>query len=124
MHQVNNFSSRSLSSKISLQGIFPPIVTPFNVNQSVAWDKLEANIEKLNQEPLAGYLVHGSNGEFCYLSTQEKLEAVKVMRQGTDKVLLAGSGCESTLETMRMTEDMAGAGADAAVIVTPCYYKG
>ena len=100
-------------------------MTPFNFdNQSVAWDKLEANIEKLNHEPLAGYLVHGSNGEFCYLSTQEKLEAVKVVRQGTDKMLLAGSGCESTLETIRMTEDMAKAGADAAVIVTPCYYKG
>jgi len=96
--KVNKFST---GSGISLSGIFPPIVTPFNANQSVAWDKLQHNVEKLNKLQLAGYLVHGSNGEFCYLSTEEKIEAVK-----------------------RMTEAMAGAGCDAAVVVTPCYYKG
>jgi len=92
----------------------------------VAWDKLQHNVEKLNKLQLAGYLVHGSNGEFCYLSTEEKIEAVKRMKQmiSCDKLLLAGSGCESTLETLRMTEAMAGAGCDAAVVVTPCYYKG
>jgi len=121
--KVNKFST---GSGISLSGIFPPIVTPFNANQSVAWDKLQHNVEKLNKLQLAGYLVHGSNGEFCYLSTEEKIEAVKRMKQmiSCDKLLLAGSGCESTLETLRMTEAMAGAGCDAAVVVTPCYYKG
>ena len=47
----------STSSKIDLSGVFPPVVTPFNADQSIAWPKLEANIEKLNTEPLAGYLV-------------------------------------------------------------------
>ena len=93
----------STSSKIDLSGVFPPVVTPFNADQSIAWPKLEANIEKLNTEPLAGYLVHGSNGEFIYLSPEEKLDVVKAMREscGPDKLLLAGSGCESTLETLR-----------------------
>ena len=122
--------------------MFPPVVTPFNADQSIAWPKLEANVEKLNTEPLVGYLVHGSNGEFIYLSPEEKLEVVKAMREscGSGKLLLAGSGCESTLETLRslsslsciiifitiirMTEAMAKAGCDAAVVITPCYYKG
>ena len=110
----------------SFSGVFPPIVTPFASNQSVAWDKLEENLSKLNTEPLAGYLVHGSNGEFCYLDTRERLEMVKTVRGlcGPDKLLLAGSGAESTLETVRMTEAMAAAGADVAVVVTPSYYKG
>ena len=43
---------------------------------------------------------------------------------GFGKLLLAGSGAESTLETVRMTEAMAAAGADVAVVVTPSYYKG
>ena len=109
-----------------LSGVFPPIVTPFATNQSLAWDKLEENVSKLNSEPLAGYLVHGSNGEFVYLDTRERLQMVETVRSltGPGKLLLAGSGAESTLETVRMTEAMAAAGADVAVVVTPSYYKG
>ena len=109
-----------------MSGVFPPIVTPFNADQSIAWNKLESNIGALNSAPLAGYLVHGSNGEFIYLSPEEKLEMVKTVRElcGPGKLVLAGSGCESTLETIRMTQAMAKAGCDAALVVTPCYYKG
>ena len=39
------------------------------------------------------------------------------------KLVLAGSGCESTAHTIEMTAAMAAAGADAAVVVTPCYFK-
>ena len=115
----------SASKLVVMSGVFPPIVTPFASNQSVAWDKLEENVTKLNREPLSGYLVHGSNGEFCYLDTRERLEMVKTVRGlcGPGKLLLAGSGAESTLETVRMTEAMAAAGADVAVVVTPSYYK-
>lgn len=106
--------------------MFPPIVTPFKQDQTIAWAQLESNLARLGGEPLAGYLVHGSNGEFCYLSAEEKLDMVRAVRQlcGPDKLLLAGSGCEATLETIKMTEAMAEAGCDAAVVVTPCYYKG
>jgi len=116
----------SSSAPAGLSGVFPPIVTPFASNQSVAWDKLEENVSKLNTEPLAGYLVHGSNGEFCYLDTRERLEMVKTVKSlcSPGKLLLAGSGAESTIETVRMTEAMAAAGADVAVVVTPSYYKG
>ena len=41
---------------------------------------------------------------------------------GADKIVLAGSGCESTEQTRRMTSAMADAGADAAVVITPSYY--
>merc|ERR1719195_113381 len=116
----------STSSKIDFSGVFPPIVTPFKQDQTIAWTELESNLARLGGEPLAGYLVHGSNGEFCYLDREEKLDMVRAVRQlcGPDKLLLAGSGCEATLETIKMTEAMAEAGCDAAVVVTPCYYKG
>ena len=38
---------------------------------------------------------------------------------GPDKLVLAGSGCESTLHTIQMTQKMAEVGADAAVVITP-----
>ena len=59
------------------------------------------------------------------MSKEEKLDMVKMIKQQcSGKLLLAGSGCESTLETIKTTEDMVKAGADAVVVVTPCYYKG
>jgi len=124
---IRSLKSRqySTSSGINLSGIFPPLATPFNSDESIAWEKLEDNLEKLNKEPLSGYLVHGSNGEYKFMSTQEKLDMVKMVKQQcSDKLILAGSGCESTMDTIKMTEEMVKAGADAVVVVTPCYYKG
>ena len=40
-----------------------------------------------------------------------------------EKLVLAGSGMESTTATIDMTRAMANAGADAAVVITPCYFK-
>ncbi|TEA38256.1 hypothetical protein DBR06_SOUSAS110108 [Sousa chinensis] len=75
---------------------------------------------------LAGFVVQGSNGEFPFLTSSERLEVVSRVRQALprDKLLLAGSGCESTQATVEMTVSMAQVGADAAMVVTPCYYHG
>jgi len=115
----------STATNVDLTGIYPPIPTPFEKDESIAWGKLKENLAKWNQIGLRGYLVHGSNGEFCYLSGQERVEVIKVVREsvGSDKLVLAGSGCESTRDTIEMTDAMAKAGADVAVVVTPCYYK-
>jgi 4-hydroxy-2-oxoglutarate aldolase len=112
-------------AKIELNGIFPPIPTPF-VNQKVAYDKLSANIERWNPTGLGGYVVLGSNGEYVALSEQEKRAVVDtVVQSAADKMLvIAGTGCESTKETLRLTEDCAKLGANAALVVSPHYYAG
>ena len=112
-------------ANVDLNGIFPPIPTPF-VNEKVAYDKLAANIERWNLTGLKGYVVLGSNGEYVSLSEEEKRAVVDtVVQSAADKMLvIAGTGCESTAETIRMTEDCAKLGADAALVVTPHYYGG
>lgn len=113
-----------MAGKLDLTGIFPPICTPFNQDESIAWDKLKENMNKWNKEDLAGYLVQGSNGEYCYLSEEERVEMIRQVKAlSPDKLVLAGSGCESTRATVQMTAAMAEAGADAAVVITPCYFK-
>ena len=62
--------------QIDLNGIFPPIPTPF-VGGDVAYDKLAANIEKWSQTGLKGLVVMGSNGEYVYLSAEEKRKLVE-----------------------------------------------
>jgi len=122
-----NSQARSLSMggrKLDLTGVFPPIATPFDKDENIAWDKLEHNMNKWNSVDLRGYLVQGSNGEICYLTQEERVEMIRVVKSlAGDKLVLAGSGCESTRATIQMTNAMAQAGADAAFVVTPCYFK-
>ena len=112
-------------TKMDLHGIFPPITTPFSAGK-VAHDKMASNVEKWNRTGLKGYVVLGSNGEYVYLSEEEKRAVVDtVVQAAADEMrVIAGTGCESTTETLRLTEDCAKLGAHAALVVTPHYYAG
>ncbi|XP_063431540.1 4-hydroxy-2-oxoglutarate aldolase, mitochondrial-like [Mytilus trossulus] len=120
-----NFSFRCAST-LDISGVYPPIATPFNADESIAYDKLERNLQQWNTIPFKGYVVQGSNGEYAYLTPEERVEMMKKVVQwvGDKKLIIAGSGCESTRDTVSMTQKMADVGAKAALVVTPCYYKG
>jgi 4-hydroxy-2-oxoglutarate aldolase len=92
----------------------------------VAYDKLADNIAKWNTTGLKGYVAFGSNGEYVYLSEQEKLDVVKTVVQsaGPGMKVIAGTGCESTWQTIQLTNACAKLGAHAALVVTPFYYGG
>jgi len=111
---------------LSVAGVFPPVPTPFREDESLALDQLQRNLERWNQTGLAGYVVGGSDGEFVYLSVEERLEVVRAARAAipSSRLLIAGSGMESTRQTIALSEGMAVAGADAVIVVTPSYYRG
>lgn len=108
-----------------IKGILPPIATPF-LNGEVAYDKLAENISRWNKTGLSGYVVMGSNGESVYLGREEKLNLVEAVKKNLagDKTLVAGTGSDSIAETISLTNDAARRGADAALILTPSFYKG
>jgi 4-hydroxy-2-oxoglutarate aldolase len=112
-----------MEKKVDLSGIFPPIPTPF-YKEEVDYDKLSLNVEKWSKTGLAGFVIFGSNGEYPYLSRQEKLQTVKTVGQTAPKsmTLIAGTGCESTRETLDLTNAGADQGAHAALVVTPHYF--
>src|SRR6516225_301136 len=109
-----------------LHGIFPPITTPFYPDGNVYYKKLESNVERYSRTPVAGLVVLGSTGEALMLSDQEKRDVFKVAREAAapNKVLIAGTGVESAIETLRLTEYAAELGYDIAMVRTPHYYKG
>lgn len=111
--------------EISLKGCSPPIPTPFDRQGRVDHDQLALNLEKWQSKPLAGFVVLGSNGEAVFLKEEEKLDILKTSRSAIkkDRFFIAGTGCESTTETLDLTEAAATAGADAVLVVTPHYYK-
>lgn len=110
---------------ISLRGVFTPIVTSFDEHGQVTHDKMEFNLDKWNRTGLSGYIVLGSNGENVFLNEREKIEVLKTARQAIprEKLMVAGTACESTINTIALTEKAAEIGADAAIIVNPNYYK-
>jgi 4-hydroxy-2-oxoglutarate aldolase len=108
-----------------LHGILPPITTPFYPDGNVYFKKLEANVERYSRTPVAGIVVLGSTGEAIMLSDQERRDVLKTAREAAapPKVLIAGTGIESAIETLRLTEYAAELGYDVAMVRTPHYYK-
>ncbi len=108
-----------------LNGIFPPITTPFYPDGKVYFKKIEHNVERYSKTPVAGLVVLGSTGEAIMLSDDERREVLKTAREATapNKVLIAGTGIESAVETLRLTEYAAELGYDLALVRTPHFYK-
>jgi len=108
-----------------LHGILPPITTPFYPDGNVYYKKIEANVERYSRTPVAGIVVLGSTGEALMLSDQERRDVLKCAREAAapNKVLIAGTGIESAIETLRLTEYAAELGYDVAMVRTPHYYK-
>ncbi len=108
-----------------LHGIFPPITTPFYPDGNVYFKKIESNVERYSRTPCAGIVALGSTGEAILLSDQERRDVLKSTREAAapNKVLIAGTGSESAIETLRLTEYAAELGYDIAMVRTPHYYK-
>jgi dihydrodipicolinate synthase/N-acetylneuraminate lyase len=108
-----------------LSGILPPITTPFYRDGQVYYKKLEHNVERYSRSPVAGIMVLGSSGEPLMLSDDEKRSVLKcaIGSAAPEKVMIAGTGAESAIETLRWTEYAAALGYDVAIVRTPHYYK-
>src|ERR1017187_774005 len=110
---------------LKLQGIFPPITTPFDHAGDIYRAKVQHNVEKWNLTSLAGYVVMGSTGESVMLTTEEKIAMWEMVAQyaAPEKFLIAGTGMESVRETVCLTNRAAEMGYKAAMVRTPHYYK-
>ncbi|MCL6565278.1 MAG: dihydrodipicolinate synthase family protein [Acidobacteriia bacterium] len=110
---------------MKLHGIFPPLTTPFDAAGELALDRLRANIERYNRTRLTGYVVIGSTGESVLLSASETERVLATAREAAapDKLLIAGTGAESTAETIARTRRAAELGYQVALVKTPYYYK-
>lgn len=108
-----------------IEGIFAPIATVFDTLGDLDMARFAENIGKFNKTKLSGLVVLGSNGEFALLTHREKLRLVEAAKEqiSKDKLLIAGTGCESLRETIELTKECAYAGADGVLVVTPSYYK-
>ncbi len=110
---------------MKLEGVFPPVTTPFDDNGCIEHNHLSENIERWNETEISGYLILGSNSEFIFLNEDEKLDIVSTARKAipSSKKMLVGVGQESTKGTIVFTEKVADYGADVAVVITPHFFR-
>src|SRR5450755_3532541 len=110
---------------MKLQGIFPPITTPFDHAGNIYAAKLQHNIEKWNLTTIAGYVVIGSTGESVMLTAPEKVELWEMVARyaAPGKLLLAGTGVKSAREPVCPRNGGAKLASRPARVNTPHFKK-
>jgi 4-hydroxy-2-oxoglutarate aldolase len=110
---------------MNISGVYPALTTPFSADGSVSVEDIKHNIEKYNSTGLAGYVAIGSTGESVLLSRKEVDAVLVAVKESAapGKRLIAGTGAESTAETIERTKRAAELGYHAALVKTPYYYK-
>ncbi len=110
---------------MNLDGIYPALTTPFDPSGALRLDHLRENITRYNQFALAGYVVIGSTAESVFLNRAEAEQILAAVREtaAPGRILIAGTGAESTAETIARTQVAASLGYDCALVKTPFYFK-
>ncbi|MNW31005.1 4-hydroxy-tetrahydrodipicolinate synthase [compost metagenome] len=106
---------------VDIKGIIAPIITPMNTDESVNYDELRVQIDRLIEHGVHGIFVFGTNGEGYILSEDEKCE---IMKTTVDQVagripVYASTGTNSTLDTIRLSQKAKDIGVDVLSIITP-----
>jgi 4-hydroxy-2-oxoglutarate aldolase len=110
---------------LKLQGVFPPLTTPFDHAGNLYRAKVLHNVSRLNEVGLSGYIVGGSTGESPLLTTEERIQVFEWVREARaeGKLLIAGTASESVAETVVIVNRAAELGYDAALVLGPRYYR-
>ena len=106
-------------------GVLAPVATMFGSDGELDLAGYKENMDFYANSALDGVVIMGSNGEFALLDADEKvrLMAAGVEGIGGRKVVMAGTGAESTRGSVALTKKAADLGVDFALVVTPHYYK-
>ena len=101
------------------------MVTPFNADGSVNYEKAADLAEWLINNGSDGLVVAGSTGEAATMSAEEKLELFRVVVNRINKrvPVIAGTGSNNTADSVKMTKMAEAKGVDGALIVGPYYNK-
>jgi len=105
-----------------MHGIGPPLVTPFDRDGDVDYDRLRDLVDWVEDRGVDFLVPCGSNSEAELLTNTERQHVVETVVETASVPVLAGTGHPGYRETLESTEAAAAAGAEAALVVTPFYY--
>lgn len=113
-------------NRVDLSGILVPAVTPFDTMGEVDIVAFKSNLQAFLVEPIRGIVVGGSTGEAVFLDEDELMALVAAASEVIphDRLLVAGTGAESTRATIRRSQGAAAAGAQALLVQPPAFFRG
>jgi len=108
-----------------LEGIIPPVVTPFLADESLDLPGLCVHIDCMISHRVHGIFVLGTTGEFYALDEREKqvVVATAVTHVAGKLPIYVGTGAESTREVIRLTKMAEKEGANGVSVITPYFIK-
>ncbi|WWC92758.1 uncharacterized protein L201_007717 [Kwoniella dendrophila CBS 6074] len=121
---ATNGHSRSLKP-----GVWAPIPTFFDEEENLDIETFRKHVVKLAKVGMQP-VVCGSMGEAFHLTDDERFTLFKESRKALDEaglhdtVIIAGTGGNSTRQTIRLSKLAAEAGADVVIVIPPGYYAG
>lgn len=108
-----------------IKGSIAPLITPFHSDSSLDLESLRSMVEWQLTQGSHGVSIGGSTGEPGAQTVQERIDAIEAVAQVVDDRVpfLPGTGSAKLDETLRLTDAARGAGADAALVITPYYAR-
>ena len=108
-----------------MQGSIVALVTPMCADGSIDWEAHERLVQWHVESGTAGVVPMGTTGESATLNTKEHLEVISRTIELADGRIsvVAGTGSNSTEETLHQTKAAESLGADACLLVTPYYNR-
>lgn len=118
---VNNFGEL----RLMITGSIVALVTPMYADGEIDWNSLDKLVDMHINEGTDSIVAVGTTGESATLDYDEHTQVIKrVAARVNGRIpVIAGTGANSTRETIEMTQKAKDAGADACLLVTPYYNK-
>lgn len=111
--------------KKKLEGIIPALILPVNEKGKINFILLEKQITYLILAGVNGLFINGTTGEGAWLTTDEKVEAFKVVKEISEGKVFLCAACiqpstEMVINEIKAFEKLE---PDYIVAVTPYYYS-
>ena len=104
-------------------GVYPAMCTPFHEDDSIDFQTLREDAQRLESAGVDGLVPMGSTGESATVSHDEHIEVIEAVVDAVDVPVIGGSGSNNTDEALDLSQRAADAGADALLLISPYYNK-
>ncbi|RJL20572.1 dihydrodipicolinate synthase family protein [Paracoccus siganidrum] len=112
-----------MTSRLVLEGIYTPLITPFHADGSIDFDALADLVEHLVAAGVHGLISGGSTGENYAETVEERLELARFITGCANGRLpvIVGTGAMRTPDSIALAKGAREMGADAILLGTPPY---
>ncbi|MGO7582019.1 4-hydroxy-tetrahydrodipicolinate synthase [Rhizobium ruizarguesonis] len=110
---------------MKLSGVMPALITPFDTNNKIDFKAFEKHLTALRAAGVTGWVPMGSTGEYFSLSSEERDEVLKFVKDFANdgEILIAGTNAPATREVIENTARAREIGYDTVLLATPFYTR-